>query len=135
MGMYQGGNIPYDSNHIAANIKGGIKILGVIGTYKPEPVWSAESTTTMDYTSALDYAAHLELDGITINANPQNLWRLPTMGEILTTTHVFTLGNFWTSNSSSYDPMRAFFAYGTSPDFDIEYKSESSYISVCCVLI
>jgi len=57
-----------------------------IGTYDPVPPpleWQTDPDLLKTWADAVDYALHLEADGITVNEDPQNIWRLPTSVEIV----------------------------------------------------
>jgi hypothetical protein len=57
------------------------------GTYDPlvpALVWQTDPNLTFSHGDALSYAEYLEEDGVTVNENPQNIWRLPTILELMT---------------------------------------------------
>jgi hypothetical protein len=60
-------------------------LLGTLEAVPPALVWQPIATYGLvNWADANTYAQHLEADGETVNASPQNIWRLPTDRELLT---------------------------------------------------
>jgi hypothetical protein len=45
--------------------------------------WQTDQNLQKTWADAIDYALHLEADGVTVNEDPQNIWRLPTEAELM----------------------------------------------------
>ena len=49
----------------------------------PRLIWQNELGVSFTYANALIYAQYLEEDGVTVSATPQNVWRIPTIDELI----------------------------------------------------
>jgi len=71
-----------------ADVKFGVsyangKLTGQFYQTPPPENWQNDQNVTFNYADAVDYAAHLEVDGVTVNPEVQNIWRLPTISELI----------------------------------------------------
>jgi hypothetical protein len=114
--------------------------------YSSAICWSSSrecSGATSDGYGAIEYCAHLEDNGITLNSTPQNLWRLPTIKEFTTiadytkynqATQVsgFSAGaNYWSSSDLVNNTDYAW--NWSSTDGFLGYMNKKSKYRVRCV--
>lgn len=65
-------DVSYANNALVGELEG-----GAVST-----VWQVSYNHIMNYANALIYAQYLGADGETVEAIPQNIWRIPTLAEI-----------------------------------------------------
>lgn len=58
-------------------------LIGTLEAGGGELVWQSVFTFTGTWNNAILYAQYLEADGVTVAGIPQNIWRLPKLGELL----------------------------------------------------
>jgi len=58
------------------------KLTGSYAPVGPPLIFQPEPTLSMDFAAAAIYAEYLEIDGVTVNENPQNIWHIPTIKEL-----------------------------------------------------
>jgi hypothetical protein len=82
---------------------------GVALIWAPDgPGWPLTGTNWVD---AVEICEHLSEDGMTLNSEPQNIWRLPTVDEA-----VRSMALHGQNNSGIWDAENAKASYQTNPD-------------------
>jgi hypothetical protein len=141
------------------NIKGGATIFGVEGTaVAPVLEWSDEPSVSLCWDEsqgcdnnigpsgqdwgAIEYCRHLEADGITLNDTAQNLWRLPTIQELVAITDYTRYGPstrlsgfspydiYWSSTEYTLSQVSAWFWYSYVGSLNF-YSKNLSYRVRC----
>lgn len=55
---------------------------GTLSAGAPGLTWQTDPVVSLNFFPALTYAEYLNADGVTVNEIPQNIWRLPFLGEL-----------------------------------------------------
>ena len=105
-------------------------------------IWQPFCGPSLTFDNALIYAQYLEDDGITINENPQNIWQMPCLDEIVPAGidsqapgFIGTPADFLNSYTWSRVNTTEFTAhviYVAYPVFDDQVWDKSSYCNIWC---
>ena len=111
-----------------------------------DPIWQYDQNQNLDWSSAQIYAQYLDADGATVDETPQNIWRLPTIGELMKAkTDGFISsdggGGFlsnsyhWSASEDIHNAGQAWFVFAYPSVLNLYSDSEEISFHVRCVKI